>query len=565
MRQTVALALLGSFMSVSAQNTLITLYPIKYQIGGGQANNEGKCWQADMGRNIISFETCDKTQTMQSFQVSTDGLIVAGDGPYSCVVTSQQSSTALFLNVCDPRAVGQIWQVDGPDVPIPVPVNHGLAICPRQCDAVDSIVCGYSFNLDGDPVEGNTCTQNPEGVYENIAFTATITEATGRYEAYNPSPEPSTTSSSAVASATDSPSNPTDTAPASTTDGGDPQTEPTKQPNQGELRNDDGTISTGLIFGVTAGIIVLLAVIACVVGMYLHKNRQKRKNKRKLEGANGTQMKSIPPTIPTLQVYPMVYSQPAKAAQGNTTSHYSGSVASIPVSATYSPSPVFSHPAESPTSMRQPMPPVSAMQRNESPLAHHHELYQQRASNRLNQLSPKPEANTTYTQIRPDGTVEQVAVGVNVDETEDETEGEKDRASETTEVTRMSDTSLNDTSATGSMYTLDTNMTSEASVIPGSTTIALECHHVEDDENVVMVGSEEPLGDWDPAMAPVMQRQVHNPNMYVLTVCNGDDEPIPYKFARITKDHRRVVWMQGGNLLLDPSSGNQEQAFSWVL
>eukprot|EP01134_Creolimax_fragrantissima_P005154 CFRG5154T1 len=99
----------------------------------------------------------------------------------------------------------------------------------------------------------------------------------------------------------------------------------------------------------------------------------------------------------------------------------------------------------------------------------------------------------------------------------------------------------------------------------GATTIILECDHAENNEDIVMVGSETALGDWDPANAPVMQRQSSNSKLFLLTVSNSDDEPIPYRFARISKDTRSVVWMQGDNLLLKQTAEDTEVAFSWVL
>eukprot|EP00123_Amoebidium_parasiticum_P015775 comp23143_c0_seq1/m.37362 comp23143_c0_seq1/g.37362 ORF comp23143_c0_seq1/g.37362 comp23143_c0_seq1/m.37362 type:complete len:505 (-) comp23143_c0_seq1:471-1985(-) len=102
-------------------------------------------------------------------------------------------------------------------------------------------------------------------------------------------------------------------------------------------------------------------------------------------------------------------------------------------------------------------------------------------------------------------------------------------------------------------------------VIPGGkTSILLECAHATDTDYIAMVGGRESLGAWDPFRAPAMTRHPDNPSLFILTIANVTQTPLPYKFAKISADHT-VTWMSGDNLILQPAAGDVTQAYIWEL
>eukprot|EP01134_Creolimax_fragrantissima_P006816 CFRG6816T1 len=226
------------------------------------------CWAAKFTLNIIKFEPCNYNNPDQQFQLSTSGLLVVGKGPFKCVVASSKSSTAVSLSVCNPYSPGQVWNIAGPDVPMPVLYCLGHKVCPFPCETQPSILCGYtvSESLVG---SSTTCEITKTGQMLNRGFHSTIIEATGRYAPFNPTYEKPGTENSV----------PQDIKPQAT------QILDPFVLNKEDILdgNDEVGLSTGALYGITAALLVFLMLLLCVGCVFFYK-RRKGKNAKQVEG-----------------------------------------------------------------------------------------------------------------------------------------------------------------------------------------------------------------------------------------------------------------------------------------
>ncbi|KNC82712.1 hypothetical protein SARC_05013 [Sphaeroforma arctica JP610] len=83
------------------------------------------------------------------------------------------------------------------------------------------------------------------------------------------------------------------------------------------------------------------------------------------------------------------------------------------------------------------------------------------------------------------------------------------------------------------------------------------------DDDVVLVGEKEELGNWNPMQAPKFTRDPDTPGLFTFIVRPKSGEELPYKLARVSPEGKVVAWMRDKDLYLLPQPMEKTVTIHW--